>query len=167
MTTSGVNPGSGPLNALAALGQQQSRDGSGKHAGLDFAGLLSRLSAAVEPGSDAKSDQAQSLVAGAAVDTLAAQRNLPSSGPSIALVKDPQRSLDGEDKPIVQAEAEASIIVADDAAIDVEGSKETIFYKHCTWRPLLRPATLQAAKAAPPLPQSYWHRASPRKYKRC
>jgi flagellar hook-length control protein FliK len=124
MTTSGVNPGSGPLNALAALGQQQSRDGSGKHAGLDFAGLLSRLSAAVEPGSDAKSDQAQPLVAGAAVNTLAAQRNLPSSGSSIALVKDPQRNLDGEDKSIVQAEAEASITVADDVAIGVEGSKD-------------------------------------------
>ncbi len=118
MTTSGVNPGGGPLNALAALGQQPSRDGSGKHACLDFAGLLSRLSVAADSGSSAKTDPVQPLVAGAAVDTLTAQRNVSAGLPAA------QRSLDGEVELIMQAEAEGSIAVADDATVGEEGSNE-------------------------------------------
>ncbi len=121
MTTSGVNPGGGPLNALAALGQQQPRHGSGKNSGLDFAGLLSRLSAAADSGSGATSDQAQPLAADAAVDTRLAQRDA-SSGTSVAPVHGPQRRREGEDKPGAQAGAGESAVVADDTTLGDKGS---------------------------------------------
>jgi chemotaxis protein MotD len=121
MTTSGVSPGGGPLNALAALGHQPSRDGSGKSSGLDFAGLLSRLSAAADAGSGTKSDQAQPLVTDAAVDTGVAQRDA-SSGPSVAPAQEPQRQRDGKDKPAVQTGAEEPAVTADDTTLGDKGS---------------------------------------------
>lgn len=119
MTTSGVNPGNSPLNVLTVLGQQQPRDGSGKNPDLDFAGLLSRLSASVDAGHDAKADPSQSFVAKVAIGaTPPAQRN-GDSDPSVAPIA-PQRILDQPADQADRAGSEDMAVVIADVSTDDE-----------------------------------------------
>lgn len=121
MTTSGVNSGSGPLNVLVVLDQQQQpRGGSGQNPDLDFAGLLSRLSATVDAGGINKAEQPQPFAAKVGIDTTPATQRTELD-PSVARVPDTHRTPDPTDGQIVQISSEEADVITSDASVDEKG----------------------------------------------
>jgi chemotaxis protein MotD len=105
MTTSGVNQSTGPVSALVALGQQ-SRDGAGKNPSLDFAGLLSRLSAAADAGGGAKQDQSQPPVVGGAIETMPKEGRDGKAPASVVQTHHLQRNSDDAATPVDETQVE-------------------------------------------------------------